>query len=410
MLDAGAAVAAARAANGAVIQIVSTPSTPLAGNPLSLSASSSTLGTGRSIASAAWTLSSGGGIVSGFSAGANTQSVTLTPSGGGSFSVSLQLTDDLGTVHTSSRTITVSAVGTTAQTIAFTAPSGLVFGQASSSLVATASSGLPVSFSSSTPAVCTVSGSSLTLVAGGSCTVVASQAGSPIFAAAPSVSRSFTVAPASQSISFPAVADQVLGTAAPALAATASSGLSVSFESSTPGVCTVSGTSLSLLSSGVCTVLAKQAGNSSYQAAADVARSFNVAGTPQTITFPALSSQTLGTAVPAVPALAATASSGLAVSYSSSTTAVCTVSGSAVSLLTAGTCTLTASQAGNSSFAAAAPVSQSFAVAAAPVVTPTPSPSTSSGGGGGAPSVACGWPCWRWPPGPCARVPQSAVR
>ncbi|WP_133155208.1 S8 family peptidase [Kinneretia aquatilis] len=380
MLDAGAAVAAARAANGAVIQIVSTPSTPLAGNPLSLSASSSTLGTGRSIASAAWTLSSGGGIVSAFSAGANTQTVTLTPSGAGSFSVSLQLIDDLGTVHTSTRTITVSAVGSTAQTIAFTAPSGLVFGQAPSSLVATASSGLPVSFSSSTSAVCTVSGSSLTLVAGGTCTVVASQAGSSVFAAAPSVSRSFTVSPASQSISFPAVADQVLGTAAPALAATASSGLSVSFESSTPGVCTVSGTSLSLLSSGVCTVLAKQAGNSSYQAAADVARSFNVAGTPQTIAFSAIANQTLGTAMPA---LAATASSGLAVSYSSSTTAVCTVSGTAVSLLTAGTCTLTASQAGNASFAAASPVSQSFTVSAASGTTPGGSTSSGGGGGGG---------------------------
>ena len=218
-------------------------------------------------------------------------------------------------------------------------------------------------------------------MAGGTCTVVASQAGSSVFAAAPSVSRSFTVSPASQSISFPAVADQLLGTAAPALAATASSGLSVSFESSTPGVCTVSGTSLSLLSSGVCTVLAKQAGNSSYQAAADVARSFNVAGTPQTITFSAIANQTLGTAMPA---LAATASSGLAVSYSSSTTAVCTVSGTAVSLLTAGTCTLTASQAGNASFAAASPVSQSFTVSAASGTTPGGSTSSGGGGGGGA--------------------------
>jgi hypothetical protein len=240
--------------------------------------------------------------------------------------------------------------------------------------------------------------------------VVASQAGSSVFAAAPSVSRSFTVSPASQSISFPAVADQVLGAAAPALAATASSGLSVSFESSTPGVCTVSGTSLSLLSSGVCTVLAKQAGNSSYQAAADVARSFNVAGTPQTINFSAIANQTLGTAMPA---LTATASSGLAVSYSSSTTAVCTVSGTAVSLLTAGTCTLTASQAGNSSFAAAAPVSQSFAVAAAPVVPPTPSPSTSSGGGGGGGAFSGLWlallalAAWALRPGTAERGEMS---
>jgi len=379
MLDAGAAVAAARAANGAALQISSSPATPVAGQVLSLSASSSTLGSGRSIASAAWTLSSGGGIVSGFSSGASTQTVTLTPSGAGSFSVTVQLTDDLGTVHSLTRSISVTALGSAAQTISFTAPAGLVFGQPPVSLLATSSSGLPVSFSSSTPAVCTVSGSSLSLLAGGSCTVLASQPGNVAFAAAPSISRGFTVGPAAQTLSFPALADQQMGTAAPALIATASSGLAVSFESSTPAVCSVSGSALSLLSSGVCTVLAKQAGNSSYQAAADVARSFNVAGAPQTITFAAIANQTVGTAAPA---FAATASSGLPVSYSSGSTSVCSVTGNSLSLLAAGTCTLTASQAGNSSFAAAAPVSQSFAVATAPVVS-TPTPSSNSGGGGG---------------------------
>jgi len=379
MLDAGAALAAARAANGAALQISSNPAAPVAGQALSLSVSGSTLGSGRSIASAAWSLSAGGGIVSGFSSGASTQTVTLTPSGAGSFSVSVQLIDDLGTVHSLTRNISVTAVGSAAQTISFTAPTGLVFGQPSVSLLATASSGLTVSFSSSTPAVCSISGSSLSLLAGGSCTVQASQPGNAVFAAAPSLSRSFTVGPAAQTLSFPALADQQMGTAAPALSATASSGLAVSYESSTPTVCSVSGTALSLLSSGVCTVLAKQAGNSSYQAAAEVARSFNVALAPQTLSFPAIANQVLGTAAPA---LAATASSGLPVSYSSGSTAVCSVSGNSVSLLAVGTCTLTASQAGNSSFAAATPVSQSFAVAAAPVVV-TPTPGSNSGGGGG---------------------------
>jgi hypothetical protein len=63
--------------------------------------------------------------------------------------------------------------------------------------------------------------------------------------------------------------------------------------------------------------------------------------------------------------VSATASSGLAVSFSSTTTAVCTVTGATVTLIAAGTCTIQASQAGNSTYSAALPVSQSFAVIAA---------------------------------------------
>ena len=85
----------------------------------------------------------------------------------------------------------------------------------------------------------------------------------------------------------------------------------------------------------------------------------------QSITFAAIPAQTKGATV----TLAATASSGLAVSYSSSTTTICTVSGSTVTTLAAGTCTIVASQAGNASYAAATPVSQSFTVSAA-VATP----------------------------------------
>ncbi|MEM7735043.1 MAG: hypothetical protein AAF267_04565 [Deinococcota bacterium] len=61
----------------------------------------------------------------------------------------------------------------------------------------------------------------------------------------------------------------------------------------------------------------------------------------------------------------ATASSGLDVSFSSAPPAVCTtggVNGSTVTLLTAGTCTINANQAGNASFNAASQVQQSFTV------------------------------------------------
>ena len=54
----------------------------------------------------------------------------------------------------------------------------------------------------------------------------------------------------------------------------------------------------------------------------------------------------------------------------SSTASICTVSGSALTLVSAGNCTLTASQAGNTNYNAATDVVNTFAVAAAPVANP----------------------------------------
>jgi putative cell wall-binding protein len=86
----------------------------------------------------------------------------------------------------------------------------------------------------------------------------------------------------------------------------------------------------------------------------------------QAITFGALADRTLGDADFLV---SATASSGLAVTFGSLTSGVCTVSGATVHLASAGVCTVQADQAGNGNFAAATPVSRSFTVAAHGTVT-----------------------------------------
>ena len=78
----------------------------------------------------------------------------------------------------------------------------------------------------------------------------------------------------------------------------------------------------------------------------------------QTITFPAIPTQTVGTPL----TLSATASSGLAVGFASTTTSICTVSGTTATFIASGTCTIQATQAGNSTYAAAPLVSQSFTV------------------------------------------------
>ena len=251
-------------------------------------------------------------------------------------------------------------VTTPSQTITFPVLNTVTFGIGPFAITATASSGLTVSFVSTTTAVCTVAASTVTIVGGGTCSITASQPGNGTFGPAPTVSRSFTVNPAAQTITFAALSNRTANSAPFTLSATASSGLPVSFASTTAPVCTVSGNSVTVVTPGTCSVTASQGGNTNYNAAASVTQSFTVIQAAQSITFGALNGVTLGVAPFAV---AATASSGLPVSFVSTTTTVCTVSGSTVTILTPGTCAITANQAGNSTFAAAPSVGQNFQVA-----------------------------------------------
>ena len=70
----------------------------------------------------------------------------------------------------------------------------------------------------------------------------------------------------------------------------------------------------------------------------------------------------------------ATATSGLAVSFSSGTPAVCAVSGATVSFIGAGTCTIVANQPGDENYDPAPQATQSFGVAQAPASIPQGKP------------------------------------
>jgi hypothetical protein len=83
----------------------------------------------------------------------------------------------------------------------------------------------------------------------------------------------------------------------------------------------------------------------------------------QAITFGALAIKSIGDADYAP---GATASSGLTVSYTSSNTGVATIVGGNIHIVSAGTTTITASQAGNSNYNAASPVGQGLTVASFP--------------------------------------------
>ena len=75
--------------------------------------------------------------------------------------------------------------------------------------------------------------------------------------------------------------------------------------------------------------------------------------------------------------LIATADSSLPVTFTSLTPIVCTVSDTTATILSAGTCTIEAEQAGNVNFAAAAPVTQTFEITVAGAAPAPPDTSLS---------------------------------
>ena len=82
--------------------------------------------------------------------------------------------------------------------------------------------------------------------------------------------------------------------------------------------------------------------------------------TAQTITFSPATTGTVGTPIP----LSATSSSSLAVSFSATPASVCSVSGTSLTLASAGTCSVKADQAGNTTYSAATTVSKDIVVSA----------------------------------------------
>jgi hypothetical protein len=79
-----------------------------------------------------------------------------------------------------------------------------------------------------------------------------------------------------QTISFAPLTTQVLGEQPFTLSASASSGLAVTLMSTAPGVCQLSGSTVSLLGLGTCGIQASQSGNGTYAAAKSVSQSFLV--------------------------------------------------------------------------------------------------------------------------------------
>lgn len=245
------------------------------------------------------------------------------------------------------------------QTITFGVLSTKTFGNAAFDLTATTSSTLSVVFASSNPEVASISGNTVTIVGAGTTTITASQIGNTNYNAATPVPQTLTVNKADQTITFGILPTKTFGNAAFDLTATASSTLSVVFASSNPAVATISGNTVTIVGAGTTTITASQAGNANFNSAVNVTQLLTINKADQIITFGALSPKTVGDAAFN---LNATASSGLAVSYSSSNSAVATISGNTVTIIGSGTTSITSSQTGNNNYNAAANVEQVLTV------------------------------------------------
>ncbi|MFM8848804.1 MAG: IPT/TIG domain-containing protein, partial [Cytophagales bacterium] len=269
-----------------------------------------------------------------------TSITTKVPIGATSGAISVTVAGNIG-ISTTNFTVNKAS-----QIITFPALSAKTFGEAAFTLFGTSSSGLPLTYSTSNTSVATVSGSIVTIVGAGSTTLTASQAGNSNYNPAADVPQSLTVNKAPQIITFPSLSSKTYGDAPFTLSATSSSGLPLTFASSNTEVATVSGNMVTIIGAGTATITASQGGNNNYDPASSP-QSLTVNKASQSVTFTALASKTYGDA-PFT--LSATSSSGLPLTYACSNAGVATVSGNMVTIIGAGTATITASQAGNNNY------------------------------------------------------------
>ena len=219
--------------------------------------------------------------------GQNTTPYTFNATGlaVGSHTFTAVYAGGLGISGSTSNTLTFQ-VNQASQTITFGNLSTRTFGASPFGISATSTSGLTVAFTSSTTGVCTVSGTTVTLVAPGMCSITASQAGNADYTAASNVVQSFTVL-ATQTITFNQPLNVYLGVPPFSVAsyAYASSALPAQFTSNSTGVCTATstnGATVTILTSGTCSITASQPGNATYASATSVTQTFTVA-TPTNI-------------------------------------------------------------------------------------------------------------------------------
>ena len=182
------------------------------------------------------------------------------------------------------------------------------------------------------------------------------------------MSQTLTVNALTQTITFAAIPAKTVGNADFAPGATASSSLAISYTSSNTSVATILNGNIHIVGAGTSVITAAQSGNTTYAAAISVSQTLTVNALAQTITFAAIPAKIVGDADfnPG-----ATATSGLAISYTSSNISVATILNGNIHIVGAGTSVITAAQSGNTSYSAATSVLQTLTVTKTYTYSPT---------------------------------------
>ena len=304
---------------------------------------------------------SGGILPPGLSLNTANGQITGTPTAAGNYSVDFTAANDAGT-SVSPGTINFTIAKANQVIVGLAATDTKIYGTLPYNITAVTggASGNPVTYTSSNPLVATISGNTVTVTGAGVTTITASQGGNADYNPAPDVTQTLNVSLATQIITVGTLSDKNDTDPDFALAATASSGLAVSYASSNPAVVTiVNNNMVHIVAAGTTTITASQAGNTNYMAAADVSQVQNILNTTlqeQVILFNPLPNKIYGGADFQLTATGG--GSGNPVTYVSSNTAVATITGDMVTIVGPGITTITASQAGNSLYNAAANVNQ----------------------------------------------------
>jgi len=213
---------------------------------------------------------------------------------------------------------------------------------------------LSLAISSTTPLVCSSDGKELKLLKVGLCAFIVSTAKTKDYLAKVSnQSVTITAARIKPELTMDKIANQTAKDLPKSVEIfrvySASEGY-VLPKSATPEVCFPTGFFVRIISGGTCTITYQTGETATYLASDLYKVSFEVTRDPQTVTFSLPSTANVSTRSIA---LAATASSGGAITYSTASARICSITGSTLNLLGNGNCAVTATQAGTSILAPA---------------------------------------------------------
>jgi hypothetical protein len=211
---------------------------------------------------------------------------------------------------------------------------------------------LPLTVTSSTPTICSGDGKELKLIAVGDCTFKVSTAKTKDYALK-EITQVVTIAAARSKpeLVMSVITNQTsknLPKLIEIFRVYSPTGVYVLPQTTTPFVCIASGFYVQIVGGGTCTLTYQSAANILYLASDLYKVSFEVTRDPQTMTFTLPTNADVATKILT---LAATASSGASVVYSTTSADTCSITGSTLNLLKAGNCLVTASQAGTSTLA-----------------------------------------------------------